>query len=1304
MTKVGDLTPEERRRRLAELRARQQSNLRTFQQVKGAQEAIRDVTVPVTEQMELAKDRALSGRDLGPLPLLFKSFAVPPPEILDRREEKALRTGAWSRADPGADLSRDIEGALARGGREIVAGDQRLVVSRDPSATAQATRIEAPPLWEHAKALATGQPSQASGIGLLFNALDAAARGSATALNYAANADDKTRIANLPGDVLGAMLGTEGSSGSVGAGGMVAKRGSGMGDYLRKQVMDAKAGKTRIPSAGDRPTLRDFWKSSNWLSPSGLGDKVIESFWKYGYLPAKWGVSVAGDAARERLAKLQGIDPSFVEKNPRPGVRDELQRLQRRYMDRPLDEVDVNDPVFDEVGSALAMLTDPLSYVAPTKAGATVLSKLGRPGKALARGLEVDITKALSKEGRLARALKGAEGVEDARHIAEQVNAVERGAGAQVAMETNEQVKLLMKAADAQRKADVPLVKKLMQHGPNMLRSRQPQEIMADIIRAPRAGLSTSETRAIDLAITGNPRELFLERFNLAQKLNIPISHPHPWMQGTKAQRRAVAAAQLLDMQRARELAMGQRIGKLSPRLLTPEGNVARPPRADVPMAMERAGVPKPVVAAIERFGAPFFKKPGYDPYKRRTMAAMNDLQSIRNEAADLIRQGAIQNPQEVAALKRFIYDKSAQTPQNRQWARQLVLQRGGPNIERPLGTVEEANRIATERAKRFGSTGGQVGFVEDPIQAAMARRQATGSTELFHHMAEGVKGVKDLAGNTIAQPLAEFLSRPRKGIVPSEVTRDLQRFARGQGPRDLTEAVLGSAGIQASLERALDAHGLVIVGGAKHGALSKFMPTLNGHVMPRAVYDDLLELTPKLDQRMLGRVGTVLAKGASAFVPILLNTPGFHVRNTFFGLFQAYLATRAQDMVNPRLWNLASRVAHLAEKGGLVKGTVTIGGRQVRMADLVDEARKLGVFEGGRLADLEGAWRGGVAPYKGQGMTKLLQGANPFNMRRGAFGLTKEPLAKIIAGRGLGFALGGGGTATAENVLRTFVYLASRKRGWSAAKSSGQVMKFMFDYTGMNLTRLEKTIRQWVPFYQWIKQSSLLTIDQVLRQPGKYAGWNRIYQLLNIAGQDRNMDPRYIPRQVLRMGAINSPFSEDTAEQRRMLRLERPGTQITNPDEILSQLHPGAQTAIELGTGRYLFGDTPISRGANEGNMPSWWPLPNVNPEDLAQYTAGKMGAPGYIAQMLLAQINPEWQRTNARHTGVDDRDRMMNRAISTMLGPSPVQVDPAAMRRRAYQDVAQQGEDAHTREQELAKRRAKGRPFGLSDAEVLP
>jgi hypothetical protein len=76
------------------------------------------------------------------------------------------------------------------------------------------------------------------------------------------------------------------------------------------------------------------------------------------------------------------------------------------------------------------------------------------------------------------------------------------------------------------------------------------------------------------------------------------------------------------------------------------------------------------------------------------------------------------------------------------------------------------------------------------------------------------------------------------------------------------------------------------------------------------------------------------------------------------------------------------------------------------------------------------------------------------------------------------------------ENNARFALYFDALGKGAQPLEAADMVRHFLFDYTDLGLSSFEnRTIRRLTSFYRWTKNNMLLSIEQLAKQPGKYAG-----------------------------------------------------------------------------------------------------------------------------------------------------------------------------------------------------------------------
>lgn len=359
----------------------------------------------------------------------------------------------------------------------------------------------------------------------------------------------------------------------------------------------------------------------------------------------------------------------------------------------------------------------------------------------------------------------------------------------------------------------------------------------------------------------------------------------------------------------------------------------------------------------------------------------------------------------------------------------------------------------------------------------------------------------------------------------------------------------------------------------------------------------DLRKLNPKTDRAELGRLGargltnrggryvvlnhqavdralkTVMPGGERSTAGLVWDrvqgawkfaatqpNPGFHLRNFFGDMQNAYLATPGQRL--PRNVKDAARV--LAHVGREEQALRTLG-RVV--------ADKGGGFETkryGRVTHAEAAKQlervGGIrAGFAARELHDLLEAG-----KKGKVGGRADRLRRWVNNR--------------EDVFRAATAIEAVKRGASWEDAAAFAARYHFDYS--DLTELErKVLRRVMPFYTFSARNIPLQWQSVITRPGKFAQYEKVREELAKAFGYQDGWEQDLPEREQR----GVPFPVVLGGKRVTISLGPSGLPITdlnefpvtrNPvkqadewiDRAMSLVTPGIKTPVELWSNMSFF------------------------------------------------------------------------------------------------------------------------------------
>ena len=219
---------------------------------------------------------------------------------------------------------------------------------------------------------------------------------------------------------------------------------------------------------------------------------------------------------------------------------------------------------------------------------------------------------------------------------------------------------------------------------------------------------------------------------------------------------------------------------------------------------------------------------------------------------------------------------------------------------------------------------------------------------------------------------------------------------------------------------------------------------------------------------------------------------PGFHARNAMSNAWLAFLG----GLKNPQRVADATRVqrySYLVNKGKPVKDfTIKLHGKTYKASELAKMGRESGVLN-----------RGWFGAEMGETIEERIMRQTGIKPRvKGVRGqIRKKAGIPTDVGRRVGTAV--------ENNARFSLFLDQINKGIDVGSAARHTKKFLFDYG--ELTQFEKKwMKRAIPFYTWMRKNIPLEVEQLFKQPGKFAAIGKTKA--EIESLSKRPDEKYLP------------------------------------------------------------------------------------------------------------------------------------------------------------------------------------------------
>jgi len=323
--------------------------------------------------------------------------------------------------------------------------------------------------------------------------------------------------------------------------------------------------------------------------------------------------------------------------------------------------------------------------------------------------------------------------------------------------------------------------------------------------------------------------------------------------------------------------------------------------------------------------------------------------------------------------------------------------------------------------------------------------------------------------------------------------------------------------------------------------------PQLKGIVFPKPIAKHIDAAQRALtDEGTLKGIVSLYDKGLAIWKGTVTGYfPAFHTRNFIGGFFNNWLAG-VKNIARYKQWNDIEKGAnklYTTKLGEKIKGSEIF-----RQGELKGVFGQSGMMDVARSMDRELKTLGAKLPKKIWDKT-----LNPHS------GYPRVMMEYV------------------ENHLRGPLFLDRVLKGDSYAEAARWVFRYHFDYMPEGLTGFERNVmKRLIPFYTWMRNNIPLQIEQMLKQPGKYAGLEKIRK--HFMGKEGEEEMKNLPEWMREQFITKLPFLNKMGKS-LWLQLDLPLEDVAKLPisasgirELVSALSPVLKYPIERYTNKDLY------------------------------------------------------------------------------------------------------------------------------------